>query len=61
MKRILLVVLFAVSFMAIGLLKADTGRCFNCPPKKCVFDLDCDYECWCYIGKYDYYGVCLSK
>jgi len=62
MKKILIsfTILLAL-VVGITLSTESTAICWDCPPKKCMFDTDCGVMCYCHIGKYDITGVCVSK
>ena len=56
MKKLLLLIT-----VLVGLGIYAYGYCWDCPPKKCMFDTECGVGCFCYKGEYELYGVCVTK
>lgn len=59
MKRLIIALGF-VTLLFVG-IEAKEAFCWNCPPRVCYYDLDCGIGCWCYKGRYELTGVCVTK
>jgi hypothetical protein len=51
----------ALIIILSGLLFAANAYCWNCPPKRCSFDVECGVGCFCYKGEYQIYGRCVTQ
>lgn len=51
-----------LTLVSVGLLInwAAPAVCWDCRPRKCWNDLECELGCWCYKGDYQLTGVCVS-
>ncbi len=59
-----LVTLLAVSVITLSaglIFRTNTAYCWNCPLKRCTFDIECGINCICHKGKYDLEGTCVSE
>jgi len=40
---------------------AQNVECWDCDQSDCYFDMDCGLGCWCYKGRHEIEGTCVSK
>ena len=59
MKK-LLIISMLLTFLTVGVYVAK-GYCWNCPPKRCTFSIECDVGCFCWKGEYEINGVCVTE
>jgi len=59
MKRIALMVMFAISLTGL-LTYAATGRCAICPSISCHTSGNCGHNCACLKGPGEVTGICVS-
>jgi hypothetical protein len=57
MKKLIVI----IAFMVLAGFYVSKAYCWNCAPKRCMFDTSCGIGCWCYKGAYDLYGVCVTE
>ena len=62
MKKFLISITILLALLVgITLSTQGTAICWDCPPKKCSFDVECGPGCYCHKGKSEITGVCVSE
>jgi len=56
------IIIAIVMIVTLGTLAVATQvECWDCTPSRCNFNLDCDMGCFCYKGRHQIDGVCVTK
>jgi hypothetical protein len=61
MKKLILLIIFTLAFLAYVVISGQKADCYNCGTEPCYNSTNCDVNCWCYKSGYQYYGKCLPR